>query len=603
MAIRHGFQSVEAISDETCCSIIFGIYTHTMKAQDLQVELKAILEQYAQIENGAEQALIKRLLNLIENMGAENEALKNNVQELRDENNRLKGEQGKPDIKANKKKGQDLSSEAERKQAQAEADAKMVDGGGETGVDAKGKIKRNREPKLPKITIDREQICPLNKEGLPNDLQFNGYEDVVIQDLIIKTDNVKYRREVYYSPSQHKTYRGELPKDVRGLGQFGPGIRSLIPILKTEGGMSEKRLLGFFQNFGIEISQPYISQQWTGGYELFHQEKSDLYRAGIAASDYVHIDDTSARVNGINHYCQVVCSPLFTGYFTTPKKDRLSVLSVLTDFSSQHYLYGEHAIKLLDTFGLSAKARTAIGAVLQPDLVMTEDEFIDKCIEIDGLGKRSGMHLAEACAIAYYRQQTDFPVIKMLMADDAPQFKLISEYLSVCWIHDGRHYKKLTPIVPIHQAALIDFRGSYWAYYTELLNYKKDPTAQEKTRLDKRFDELFSIKTGYDDLDDRIAKTLAKKAELLNVLEYPKLPLHNNDAELGARVQARVRDVSFQTKSIAGTKIKDTFLTINQTAKKLGISFYEYVFDRVSGAFKLPSLADLITSKAQTVSI
>ena len=87
------------------------------------------------------------------------------------------------------------------------------------------------------------------------------------------------------------------------------------------------------------------------------------------------------------------------------------------------------------------------------------------------------------------------------------------------------------------------------------------------------------------------------------MLEYPNLPLHNNDAELGARVQARARDVSFQTRSTAGTKIKDTFMTINQTAKKLGVSFYEYVLDRVSGAFKLPSLADLITQKARVLLI
>ena len=43
--------------------------------------------------------------------------------------------------------------------------------------------------------------------------------------------------------------------------------------------------------------------------------------------------------------------------------------------------------------------------------------------------------------------------------------------------------------------------------------------------------------------------------------------------------------------------------TINQTAKKLGVSFYAYVFDRVSGAFKLPSLADLITVKARSLAI
>ena len=119
--------------------------------------------------------------------------------------------------------------------------------------------------------------------------------------------------------------------------------------------------------------------------------------------------------------------------------------------------------------------------------------------------------------------------------------------------------------------------------------------------MSKEFDALFSTTTGYDALDDRIAKTLAKKTELLRVLELPDLPLHNNAAELGARAQARSRDMSYQTRSEAGTKIKDTFMSINQTAKKLGVSFYEYVLDRVSGDFKMPSLAETISQKAQAV--
>ncbi len=83
------------------------------------------------------------------------------------------------------------------------------------------------------------------------------------------------------------------------------------------------------------------------------------------------------------------------------------------------------------------------------------------------------------------------------------------------------------------------------------------------------------------------------------VLRHPELPLHNNDAELGARVQARVRDVSLHTKSEAGTKAKDTFMSIVQTAKKLGVSAYEYIHDRVSGKFELPSLAQLIREKSK----
>jgi hypothetical protein len=574
-----------------------------LNIEDLQAEINAVDQEAAQINSSGVQSLVKKFLNIIERLAGENDSLKSKNQNLSDEINRLKGEQGKPDIKANKKKDGNISSEAERKEAEANANKDLAQSNGEEGEVANGKKKRRRESKLATIKIDREQICQLNKDGLPDDLKFIGFEDIVIQELIIKTDNVKYCREVYYSPSQNKRYRAELPEAVRGQGEFGPGIRSLIPILKSEGNLSEKRILGFFQNFGIKISATYISQRWTTGYDLFHQEKSDLYHSGLTHSGYAQIDDTSARVNGVNQYCQIVCSPLFTVYFTTPGKDRLTVLNVLTDFAPPHYLYNQQAQTLLGTFKMADKARVAIDAQLPRDVAMNEAEFKAQLLGLDGLGSRQRIHLSEACAIAYYQQQTEFPVIKTLVADDAPQFKLLTLYLVLCWIHDARHYKKLKPFIPIHQQFLAEFLSRYWAYYTELLKYKREPTPKKKLRLAQQFDEIFSSTTGYEDLDDRIAKTLAKKNELLLVLEYPQLPLHNNAAELAARAQARARDVSFQTRSELGTKIKDSFMSINQTAKKLGVSFYDYVYDRVSGQNKLPSLADLIAQKAQGLPI
>ena len=371
-------------------------------------------------------------------------------------------------------------------------------------------------------------------------------------------------------------------------------------MLKTEGNQSEKRILGFFRNFGVEVSAAYISQQWTGGYGLFHQEKSDLYRSGIANSPFTQIDATGGRVNGINQHCHIVCSPLFTAYHTTPAKDRLSVLAVLTDFAPPRYLYDQHARDLLCTFNLSGKARLAIDAQMPSGMAMDDAQFKGQLAHL-GLGIRQGALLTEACAIAHYQQQTEFPIIDTLLADDAPQFKLLTRHLGLCWVHDGRHYKKLRPVVPEHQSALASFKSRYWGYYTELLKYRLGHTPGEKDRLLEHFDGLFVTTTGYEDLDDRIAKTLANKAELLRVLELPELPLHNNDAELGARAQARVRDVSYQTRNEQGTKIKDTFMSINQTAKKLGVSFYDYVYDRVSGHFNLPSLADLIAQKAQAL--
>jgi len=173
----------------------------------------------------------------------------------------------------------------------------------------------------------------------------------------------------------------------------------------------------------------------------------------------------------------------------------------------------------------------------------------------------------------------------------------LTEEHGLCWVHDGRHYKKLKPVVPQFQEKLEEFRGRYWDYYAQLHKYKKNPKPTEASLLRLEFDRIFGTQTGYAQLDDRIAKTLAKKDELLLVLHRPELPLHNNAAELAARSQARSRDVSLQTQSEAGTKAKDTFLTITQTAKKWGVRVYEYVYDRVSGSMKQPSLAELIRQK------
>jgi hypothetical protein len=111
-------------------------------------------------------------------------------------------------------------------------------------------------------------------------------------------------------------------------------------------------------------------------------------------------------------------------------------------------------------------------------------------------------------------------------------------------------------------------------------------------------DELFSKKTDYQDLDERIASTFLKKEKLLLVLQFHDLPLHNNPAELGARVQARKRDVSLQTKTPKGTKSKDYLMTINETAKKLCVNTYHYFCDRTRGRYEMPSLADLIRQRS-----
>ena len=175
-----------------------------------------------------------------------------------------------------------------------------------------------------------------------------------------------------------------------------------------------------------------------------------------------------------------------------------------------------------------------------------------------------------------------------------PNFSTSPSIQMLCWVHEGRHYKKLIPYVDYHRQLLTDFKKQFWQFYRQLLAYKTEPSAAEADRLRTEFDTLFGQKTGYDDLDHRIAKTLAKKDRLLTVLDFPDLPLHNNPAELAARQRVRKRDISFGPRTSDGVEAWDTFNTLTETAKKLGVNFYAYIHDRVSQARRMPSLADLI---------
>ncbi|MCC4768444.1 transposase, partial [Methanosarcina sp. DH1] len=139
----------------------------------------------------------------------------------------------------------------------------------------------------------------------------------------------------------------------------------------------------------------------------------------------------------------------------------------------------------------------------------------------------------------------------------------------------------------------------YWDFYGELCKFRIKPDSEVAEQLSIKFDQLFSTKTGYEQLDERIAKTKENKEQLLKVLILPEIPLHNNAAELAARAKVRKRDVSLQTITEEGTKANDTFMTIIQTAKKLGVSAYQYICDRVSSICEMPSLAQIIREKAQ----
>jgi hypothetical protein len=121
--------------------------------------------------------------------------------------------------------------------------------------------------------------------------------------------NTNYKIDIFYSPSEHKTYSGELPDGIKG--EFGPGILSFIINLNHVANVSEPKIHEFLENIGVHISKATISRVLTKGIDVFHQEKAEIFQEGLKSTPYQQIDDTGARVNGSNHYTQILCNPYY----------------------------------------------------------------------------------------------------------------------------------------------------------------------------------------------------------------------------------------------------------------------------------------------------
>ena len=63
----------------------------------------------------------------------------------------------------------------------------------------------------------------------------------------------------------------------------------------------------------------------------------------------------------------------------------------------------------------------------------------------------------------------------------------------------------------------------------------------------------------------------------MKVLVLPEVPRNCYATEMAARTKVRKRDMNLQTITEDGTKADDTFMTIVQTAKKLGVSVYQCI--------------------------
>jgi len=451
-----------------------------------------------------------------------------------------------------------------------------------------------KRQKTPALCI--HETIPLPLEGLPEGTQQNGYEDFVVQDLKVEAHNVCYRRLRYLLPDG-SSRTAPLPAHVQG--HFGPGLRSHVLYQHHQNQVTQPLIHEELRDLGIDISTGQIDRLLTEGHDQFHAEKDALLPAAREASRYFQADDTSARHLGKNAYTTVIANPFFASFTTTESKSRVNFLKLLR-VPHEEYVWGDDALMYAEYQGLSAALLARLAAAARKgSRIISGDKAWQRQLTAWGIRGDEPRRIVTEAALFGTLMHHELYLGQPLMSDDAGQFKILGLLHALCWLHAERSLKKLLPMNPREQEAVDRVRGAVWKYYQRLRAYRESPTARCKAALQRDFERLFRWRTGFVDLNEALRRIHEKRDDLLLVLERPELPLHNNLSESDIREWAKKRKISAGTRSELGRRCRDTFISLKKTCRKLGVSFWQYLQDRIRGVHDILSLPDLVRQAAQ----
>ncbi len=456
--------------------------------------------------------------------------------------------------------------------------------------------KRSKPPRGVKRDRDAVTAEIVVEVPVPAGSRFKGYEDILVRDLHLSAEVIRYRRERWLLPSG-ETVLAALPVGI--VGGFGPELRRFVLALHAQGQVTTERLTALLNGIGVEVSKRQVVRLLAEPLDGFVAEDREVLRAGLATARWVSVDDTAARHARKDGITTQIGDDRFTVFRTGTSKSRETFLSLLRaghadyvvnaaalEYMRGHSLSGQ-VVAQLDAHPAKQFADVAAWAAHLARLGIDTLEVTPDPVRVATEGALWG-------AVCHHGLLTG----TVIVSDDAGQFRVGLHAL--CWVHAERLVHKLVPATPEQRRAVELVRTLIWWLYADLKAWKRDPCPRRAAALRARFDRIFRRQTDYVTLDRLLARLHRRKHELLRVLEHPEIPLHTNGSENDIRACVTKRKISGGTMSTPGRTARDVMLGLMKTCSKLKVSFFRYLGDRlhVPGAITVPPLPDLVRQAA-----
>jgi len=514
--------------------------------------------------------VVLQLIEIIEQISVVNQQQAEEIQLLKDEIARLKDQKPKPNIKPSK-----LEKVPEDKE-------KKDSSGKRPGSD--------KRSKTAEIIIHKTiSIAP---EYIPPGSTFRENQPYTVVGIKIEPYNVRYLLERWETPDGNYIV-GKLPPEVQG--HYNAELKRYILYQYFQCHVTQPLLLEQLLEWEVEISSGQLNRILIEDKDIFHFEKDEILSAGLKVSNYVNVDDTGARHDGKNGYCTHIGNELFTWFRSTDSKSRINFLELLRA-GQKDYVINEDALEYMNNQGLAKSivhllqdhGRKQFADIMEWEAHLKELQIVNhRHIKIATEGALIG-------SILY----NGLPRSLVIVSDDAGQFNVFNHAL--CWIHAERLINKLIAPSEEKRKILEDVKEQIWNFYAKLKDYKVSPDETKRIQLQERFREIFTQKTEFQMLNLAIGRLYENRDELLLVLDRPEIPLHNNLSENDIREYVKRRKISGSTRSELGRQCRDTFTSLKKTCRKLGVSFWKYLLDRISKTNKIPRLPELILNHANS---
>ena len=345
-------------------------------------------------------------------------------------------------------------------------------------------------------------------------------------------------------------------------------------------------------DWGIDLSVGQIDALLSGYNEPFFAEKDQLLAVGLEVSSFITVDDSGARHQGRNGYVTQIGNDFFAWFSSTESKSRINFLQLL-QAGEPVYCLNDEAFAYWSEQGLPPALRHTLAT--HPAVESVTTAAWEKHLDTLGLVTARHRRIATEGALLGGLLAKELARELAIVSDGAGQFAILLH--AWCWVHAERLIHTLIPLNERQRQDQQRVRGEIWTLYADLKASQRDPRPEATAELRARFTAIFTQKTTFATLNQTLKRLHAHQAEWLLVLLRPDISLHTNGRENDIRGDVKWRKISGGTRSDLGRRCRDTFASLKKTCRKLGVSFWDYLNDRIGQVGDIPPLPDIVRER------